>query len=117
MLSVKENLVKRKVLSDATCDHCKQQQDSVLHALWSCNYIAGMWSSDQVWSSHCVRPFSDFQRLVWYIIEAGLDLEHFSMTAWLLWYHRNQIRTEATALPLNQFLMQAHQMLQDFYRA
>nr|POE89398.1 hypothetical protein CFP56_01758 [Quercus suber] len=108
VISVKENLVKQKVLPDATCDHCKQQQKSVIHALWSCNCISGMWSSDQVWSSHRARTFLDFQRLVWYIIEADLDLELFSMIVWLLWYRPNQIRTGATTLPLNQVLTQAH---------
>ena len=39
------------------------------------------------------------------------------MIVWLLWYRQNQIRTGATALPLNLVLTQAYQMLQDFHRA
>lgn len=116
-IPVKENLDKRKVIPNAICDHCKQQQESVIHALWLCDCISGIWSIDQVWSFQCDRSFPDFQKLVWFIIKVGLDLELFFMVVWLLWYRQNQTRTGATTLPLNQVLTQAHQMLQDFHQA
>lgn len=35
-IPVMTSLVKRQVLSKATCEQCKLQPESVLHALWSC---------------------------------------------------------------------------------
>ncbi|KAL0008925.1 hypothetical protein SO802_010427 [Lithocarpus litseifolius] len=35
-LPTRVNLVKRKVLSDPTCQACGAEQESTLHALWSC---------------------------------------------------------------------------------
>lgn len=45
-IPVKTSLVKRQVLSEATCEQCKLQPESVLHALWSCPCLNEVWEFD-----------------------------------------------------------------------
>lgn len=115
-IPVKTNLVKRKVLLEASCDHCHLHPEIVMHALWSCQCLTEVWESDQAWNFKCVRSFTDFQQLILYIAEAGLDLDMFSMVVWTLWHRRNQLRIGSSILPLGQIISQAQQTLLDFYR-
>ena len=46
-IPVKTNLVKRKVLLEASCDHCHLHPEIVMHALWSCQCLTEVWESDQ----------------------------------------------------------------------
>lgn len=39
-LPVKANLVKRRILQSANCDHCNGEPEDVLHALWKCSAIS-----------------------------------------------------------------------------
>ncbi|KAK7840190.1 hypothetical protein CFP56_016970 [Quercus suber] len=93
-IPIKTSLVKRQVLSEATCDQCKMQPESVLHALWSCPCLNEVWESDQVWSFRSTQSFMNFQQLILHVIDAGLDWDVFSMVVWSLWYRRNQVRVD-----------------------
>ncbi|KAF3964505.1 hypothetical protein CMV_011216 [Castanea mollissima] len=44
-LPVKHNLMKRKVLQADRCDHCNEESESVIHALWKCLALSPVWSS------------------------------------------------------------------------
>ena len=85
-IPMKTNLVKRKVLLEASCDHCHLHPETVMHALWSCQCLTKVWESDQAWNFRRVRSFTNFQQLILYITEAGLDLDMFSIVAWTLWH-------------------------------
>ena len=43
-LPTRVNLVKRKVLTDPTCQACGADQESTLHALWSCPKLKEVWA-------------------------------------------------------------------------
>ena len=116
-IPVKTSLVQRKVLTEETCDQCKMQPENVLHALWSCSCLDEVWMSDQVWSFRDTMTFSNFQHLIFHVIEANMDLEVFSMVVWSLWHRRNQVRVGKAVLPLGQTLARVQQQLQDYYRA
>nr|POE73880.1 putative ribonuclease h protein [Quercus suber] len=45
-LPTRVNLVKRKILTDPTCQACGVAQESTLHALWLCQKL------NEVWSAH-----------------------------------------------------------------
>lgn len=104
-------------MTEATCEQCKLQPESVLQALWSCPCLNEVWDSDHVWSFRSTQTLSDFEQLVLHIIDAGLDLDVFSMVAWSLWYRRNQVRVGNSVPSIGQTLVQVQQQLQDYYRA
>ena len=116
-IPVKTSLVRRQVLTEATCEQCKLQPKSVVHALWSCPCLKEVWDSDHSWSFRSTRTFSDFEQLVLHIIDAGLDLDVFSMVVWSLWYRRNQVRVGNSVPPIDQTLVQVQKQLQDYYQA
>ena len=43
-LPTRVNLVKRKVLTDPTCQACVADQESTLHALWLCPKLKEVWA-------------------------------------------------------------------------
>ena len=43
-LPTRANLVKRKVLTDPSCQICRAEPESTLHALWSCPKLKEVWS-------------------------------------------------------------------------
>ena len=51
-LPTKQNLVKRKVLTNDYCDHCKMQQEDTLHALYLSPKLEEIWFSVQAWNQH-----------------------------------------------------------------
>ena len=50
------------------------------------------------------QSFSNFQQLILYIIDVGLDWDVFSMVVWSLWYRRKQVRVGNSIPPIGQTL-------------
>ena len=48
-LPTKENLWKRRILSDASCPNCNINKESSFHALWSCPYLSPIWKVHFDW--------------------------------------------------------------------
>jgi len=49
------NSMKRRVISEETCEACKQFPDTSLHLLWVCNVAQDVWASYSVWLRKCVQ--------------------------------------------------------------
>ena len=49
------NSMKRRVISEETCEACKQFPDTSLHLLWVCNVAQDVWASYSVWLRKCIQ--------------------------------------------------------------
>ena len=61
-LPTKTNLVKRRVIDDATCDCCKVQQEDVVHALYSCPKLLDLWNQCSQWKPSRLQQSLEFLR-------------------------------------------------------
>ena len=115
-IPIKTNLVKRQVLQEDICDHCKSHSKDVVHALWLCLCLNKVWDANTGWSFRNRVRWEDFQKLIVHVKEAGLDLDLFAMIVWQLWHQRNQIRVGPSATSLGQIVACARQQLLDYNR-
>lgn len=91
-LPTKCNLVRHKVISNHTCDHCLGPLEIPIHAIWAVP------SFDCVWGRwlHGTFELTFLSRILanCWIIKNDKNLELFSMLTWSIWTQRNQIRTQ-----------------------
>lgn len=106
-LPVKTNLVRRNVLAEDICDHCKQMPEDMIHAIWLCYGDLGVWESDLAWDFRHTKNFPKFLDLVQFIIDEGKDLAQFAMFIQTLWFRRNRLRVEDKPFPLSDVLPMA----------
>ena len=91
-LHVKKNLVRRKVLIDDVCEHCKQFPEDVIHALWLYPKVSTVCTSNLMWSLCQTKHFPKFLDLVKHVIEENKDSDAFAMIIWTFWFRRNRLR-------------------------
>ena len=48
ILPTRDNLCKRKIVADNTCELCKFDRESRIHALWECGVACDVWASSVV---------------------------------------------------------------------
>lgn len=48
-LPTKENLLKRTIIQDSVCHLCASESENVLQALWGCEKVQRVWSTDFGW--------------------------------------------------------------------
>ncbi|KAK7859443.1 hypothetical protein CFP56_005898 [Quercus suber] len=102
-IPTKINLKRRMVLMDECCDHCHEEPEDVLHALWSCPSISQAWTQFDTWRILDPSPcFSSFKDLVETVVEEGKDLNCFATTVWAIWSRRNSMRTSGQHIPVQQ---------------
>ena len=44
ILPTRENLARRRIVTDGTCELCQRENESVFHALWECSVAKGVWA-------------------------------------------------------------------------
>ena len=108
------NLCKRKIVPSSMCNHCHVGEETVLHALWSCEAVC------PVWCSHFPAIPSEFNRansfrdLLELVVGSSQNFEVFAMVCWALWNRRKKLRTGEVVWPLNQLVGVARRHLQEF---
>ena len=107
-LPSKQNLVKRKILTDATLS---------VHALFKCPKISALWEKVLVWKADSLKRCPNFIDLLGCIFVENRDPELFSTVIWFLWNQRNNLRLGKRSIPLDQVLQQARNKLQEFKSA
>nr|POF02718.1 hypothetical protein CFP56_04951 [Quercus suber] len=113
-LPTKQNLVKRKVLTDDCCDQCKMQKEDTLHALYLCPKLEEIWLSKQAWNQCSLRQVTSFVDLMGYILAENRDPDLFAMVVWAIWKRRNDIRVGKRGENLPNLVQQAQTRLQNF---
>ena len=111
------NLVKRKVLTEATCQLCGLDQKSTLHALWSCQKLIGVWdmhfSSLRDGANECVTFLEVFKLCM----ENTLPSDLFATLASQIWLRRNKLRMGETVADLRLLNSLASEELLEFQHA
>ena len=113
-LPTKQNLVKRKVLTDDHCDHCKMQQEDTLYALYLCLKLEEIWLSVQAWNQCSLRQTTSFIDLMGCILAENRDPNLFAMVVWVVWKRQNDMRIGKRGENLPNLVQQARNRLQDF---
>ena len=113
-LPTKQNLVKRKVLTNDYCDHCKMQQEDTLHALYLSPKLEEIWFSVQAWNQHNLQQKTSFVDLMGCILVENKDLNLFAMAVWAVWKRRNDMRVGKRGQNLPNLVQQARSKLHDF---
>ena len=116
-LPTKVNLQKRRILSDASCPGCNFENESSLHALWSCPCLLPIWQPHFGWLIKKAQNCSSLRDLILLCQEKCNSLELFAMTAALIWSRRNQIRVGDASVPIDRISSLAVDNLQEFQRA
>ena len=63
-LPSKCNLLRRTIITEQRCDRCKEENEDIMHAVWSCKGLNGVWEVDNTWSFRNQRSFSSFKELL-----------------------------------------------------
>ncbi|XP_075645493.1 uncharacterized protein LOC142616549 [Castanea sativa] len=90
-LPTKQNLVRRTIIQNPSCDRCSLQAEDTLHALWSCTSLNEVWEGDR-WNFRARIHFADFKELCSWILENGKQLDLFAIQVWSIWNQRNKLR-------------------------
>ena len=88
-LPSKVNLQKRRIMSDSSCPGCNIENESSLHALWSCPCLLPIWNSHFDWLIKKAQNCSSMLDIILLCQEKSNSLELFAMTAALIWARRN----------------------------
>ncbi|XP_075645296.1 uncharacterized protein LOC142616302 [Castanea sativa] len=86
------NLHKRRIVSSSVFSLCREGEESVLHALWSCEGISSVWGSCFASLRSEFSKVSSFSDLLDLVFCSLFISEVFAMTCWAIWNCRNKVR-------------------------
>ena len=112
-IPIKVNLKRRHISENGRCECCSMEEETTLHALWSCSKISSAWSSSEWTGCQNISPL-DFKELLSWLLKNHGNLELFAMVTWGLWNQRNQARLNKPYCPSNQIEAQAKEKLEEF---
>nr|POE57700.1 putative ribonuclease h protein [Quercus suber] len=113
-LPTRVHLVKRKVLSNATCQLCGLEQEYTLHALWSCLKL------NEVWDMHFgslrddAKECSTFLEVFQVCMEKAHPTNMLAMVTSQIWLRRNKLRLGETVVDLRLLNSFARDALLEF---
>ena len=113
-IPTKANLMRRHILVDPMCERCWKEEETPLHALWSCSELSTVWSLSQ-WSSRKISGVTNFRELLSWILNNQGNSELFGMTTWGIWSQRNQVHNHQPCYTSDQIVPQAKERLNEFF--
>ena len=113
------NLRKRGVSTDELCPVCGLEDETILHALCSCNAAKEIWSSWKDCPLVIGVESLDFSDLAMKLLDAGnpKDLEILVVVAWAIWHNRNLRVFESVSQGAEQTWNLAISLIADFKEA
>jgi len=116
ILPTKENLHRRKIVTDPLCPICGREVESAAHSLWNCDAARAVWSEASRAIQKCAINDSDFFRIFCELYERLEieDLELAAMIAQRLWHRRNQWVFENKFMPPKCLLDGAEDSMKNF---
>lgn len=106
--------MRQTIISEQSCDRCKEENEDVLHAVWSCKELDGVWGANNIWSFRDQRRFSSFSELLAWVFDHQRNPALFAFTIWSIWHQRNQMRTQQSHRPLNHLSQWTHDRYVEF---
>ena len=88
----RNNLWRRKVQIEATCDIYRQEPETTSHMLWTFRFARNVWAFMRGRVQKCSNEVDDFFLLfkkMQTALEAN-DLDRWAVTAWSIWNARNK---------------------------
>ena len=79
------SIVRGYVMVDPTCCVCQNNEEDVLHSLWSCPSLSQVWNEDPQWNSLQSTRHSDFAQLLAVVFASDCTLELFAFITWKIW--------------------------------
>nr|POE53100.1 putative ribonuclease h protein [Quercus suber] len=113
-LPSKANLVRRKLLIDATCPNCSLEPETITHALWSCKKLDSVWLPQFAILKDATSPNTSFLELMHLAFKDPSCIETFANTMSLLWMYRNRAAFGEGGLCLEKIPDQARALVQEF---
>ena len=111
------NLVKRKVQCDPVCPICGLEQETIIHALWSCPTLAEVWTVHFAWLIRQTRLCSNFLDIIQACCSRGDCFDLFTIISSIIWTRRNRLRVGEITVPLQRINALARDTLQEFHEA
>ncbi|KAL0008987.1 hypothetical protein SO802_010489 [Lithocarpus litseifolius] len=91
----------------------ENEEETTLHALWSCRELNSVWSQTK-WSSRQTSSVTNFKELLSWILNNHGNQELFAMVTWGVWHQRNQVQNHRPCYTLDQLTSQAKEKLAEF---
>ncbi|KAL0005317.1 hypothetical protein SO802_012878 [Lithocarpus litseifolius] len=113
------NLARRQVVNSDLCSNCNSVPEDVVHAVWSCKAVEGVWQTLS-WTNPLVHAQpGNFSNLFASFLQVTEDYraEIFILAAWFLWNRWNAVRLNRPTHPLDQTLSVAGGLLQEYINA
>lgn len=81
-LPTNANLVRSCVLTNPRCCVYNNNEENVLHCLWSCPSLSTIWEEDPQWNFRTVTILTSFAQLLEYVFALNCSSELFTMVTW-----------------------------------
>lgn len=116
ILPTRDNLARRHIVEDSTCELYKRAKESVLHVLWECSVGVDVWAGSTRRLQKSMSVQTDFRQLVEDMIRKLLveEVELFLVQAWMIWTQRNVVTNGGTLQDPSQLVKRASIFLDDF---
>lgn len=98
------NLLKKSIITDATCELCHNDVETVDHLIFNCSRAASLWQRVGIVRNNdtTVRHLDAIQR------PADMPAQHFTvfifLCCWNIWKHRNRVVFDAIEPAMNLLL-------------
>jgi ribonuclease HI len=116
ILPTRDNLCKRRVLSDPICPICEREPETTFHALWQCPSARDVWSAGRKLFQKSRFDGPDFMQVVDSIFSRGDrdEVAQFVSITRRIWLRRNGLVHEGSFLHPNRLVQQAIQAVEQF---
>ena len=118
-LPTKLNLYKRGINTNVICPLCDQGVETIIHSLVFCDLARQLWDKWKECPVNLKSNYLDIANIALRIMADGTsqDLKIFFVTAWSLWYSKNQKVFEANIQTPDQVWSFAGRFIQDYKEA
>lgn len=96
------------------CERCWNDEETPLHALWSCKELSSIWSPSE-WSSWQNSGVTNFKELLSWILNNQGNSELFEMITWGIWHQWNQVHNHKPCYTSDQITSQAKEKLAELF--
>ena len=119
ILPTKDNLLRRKIVTDGCCEECCKDVESSGHLFWECSWARKIWALSNLFPAMKDLQFRSFMDLLWYSVMAAKwdreTIEKIVMISWKLWTHRNEVRNGGARKNEKALIASALVYLEDYH--